>query len=211
MLKHTISQLNFPELNYEYNSLEPWIDAQTMELHHSKHHQGYFNNLKNAVKDTELEHQTLSQLFDNISNLSAAVRNNGGGHYNHSLFWSIMSADGKRAPEGDLLKAIENEFGSFDQFKTKFAEAAMTRFGSGWAWLSIKKDKSLCVCSSPNQDNPLMDVSGCKGIPILGLDVWEHAYYLKYQNRRPEYVTNFWNVCDWTVIEENYKKALFAL
>ncbi|MDO9511859.1 MAG: superoxide dismutase [Bacteroidales bacterium] len=211
MLNKKLNELIFPQLNYEYSALEPYIDAQTMELHYSKHHQGYFTNLLNAVKDTELENKSLLEIFENISNLPVAIRNNGGGHFNHSLFWNIMSPDGKRAPSGELLKAIEKDFGSFDQFKSKFEDAAKTRFGSGWAWLSVKKDKSLCVCSSANQDNPLMDVSECKAMPILGLDVWEHAYYLKYQNRRPDYVNNFWNVADWDVIENNYKLALNSI
>ena len=198
----------FPALPYAYDALEPHIDRMTMELHHTKHHKGYFDKFTAAIKGTDLESKSLHEIFANISKAPAAVRNNGGGFYNHSLFWEILSPNGGGKPTGELADAINKAFGSFEEFQTKFNDAAATRFGSGWAWLSVKPDKSLSVCSSPNQDNPLMDVHECKGTPILGLDVWEHAYYLKYQNRRPDYIGAFWNLVNWTKVAENYKKAL---
>lgn len=198
----------FPALPYAYDALEPHIDRMTMELHHTKHHKGYFDKFTAAIKGTELESKSLPEIFVNISKAPAAVRNNGGGFYNHSLFWEILSPNGGGKPTGELADAINKTFGSFEEFQTKFNDAAATRFGSGWAWLSVKPDKSLSVCSSPNQDNPLMDVHDCKGTPIMGLDVWEHAYYLKYQNRRPDYIGAFWNLVNWGKVADNYKKAL---
>ena len=198
----------FPALPYAYDALEPHIDRMTMELHHTKHHRGYFDKFTAAIKGTDLESKSLPEIFASISKAPAAVRNNGGGFYNHSLFWEILSPKGGGKPTGELAEAINKAFGSFEEFQTKFNDAAATRFGSGWAWLSVKPDKSLSVCSSPNQDNPLMDVHECKGTPIMGLDVWEHAYYLKYQNRRPDYINAFWNLVNWAKVTENYKKAL---
>lgn len=193
-----------PALPYAYDALEPHIDTQTMQIHHGKHHQAYVNNLNAAVAGTAWENASLEEIMSNISSLSPAVRNNGGGHYNHSLFWTVMSPDGGGAPSGALAAAIDQAFGSFDAFKEEFSKAATTRFGSGWAWLCVKKDGNLCVCSSPNQDNPLMDISECPGTPILGLDVWEHAYYLHYQNRRPDYIKAFWNVVNWKEVERRF-------
>ncbi len=198
----------FPALPYAYDALEPHIDRMTMELHYTKHHRGYFDKFTAAIKGTDLESKSLPEIFANISKAPVAVRNNGGGFYNHSLFWEILSPSGGGKPSGELADAINKAFGSFEEFQTKFNDAAATRFGSGWAWLSVKPDKSLSVCSSANQDNPLMDVHECKGTPIMGLDVWEHAYYLKYQNRRPDYIGAFWNLVNWTKVAENYKKAL---
>jgi Fe-Mn family superoxide dismutase len=192
-------------LPYEYDALEPYIDKMTMEIHHGKHHNAYVNNLNAAVEGTELAGKSLEELFKNISKQPVAVRNNGGGHFNHTLFWSVMGPNGG-TPEGDLLKAINSEFKSFDDFKTAFNNAAATRFGSGWAWL-IVRDGKLAIGSTPNQDNPLMDVSDIKGTPILALDVWEHAYYLKYQNRRPEYIGNWWNVVNWKEVSRRYTEA----
>ncbi|HNV95710.1 MAG TPA: superoxide dismutase [Bacteroidales bacterium] len=197
-----------PKLNYGYEALEPYIDAQTMDIHYNKHHGAYVNNLNAAIKGTEMEKKSLMQLFQNMSQYPAAVRNNGGGHFNHTLFWSIMAPNAGGSPSGKLAEAINEAFGSFDKFKEQFENAAKTRFGSGWAWLAVDKNKKLFVSSTPNQDNPLMDVAEQKGIPILGLDVWEHAYYLKYQNRRPDYVTNFWNVVNWKEVEKRFEEAI---
>lgn len=202
-----MGKFNLPDLPYSYDSLEPYIDAATMEIHHSKHHAGYVNNLNNAVAGTELEEKSLEELIANAGKVSAAVRNNSGGHFNHSLFWSIMEKDKGGNPSGKLGDAINSTFGSFDNFKNDFSKAAATRFGSGWAWLSVTEGK-LAISSTPNQDNPLMDVVETKGTPVLGLDVWEHAYYLKYQNRRPEYIENFFNVIDWDAVAKRYKNAL---
>lgn len=198
----------FPSLPYAYDALEPHIDRMTMEIHYTKHHRAYFDKFVAAIQGTDLESQTIEQIFSSISKAPAAVRNNGGGFYNHQLFWEILSPKGGGLPTGKLAEAIQQKFGSFEEFKAKFNDAAANRFGSGWAWLSVKPDKSLCVCSSPNQDNPLMDVHDCQGKPILGLDVWEHAYYLKYQNRRPDYIQAFWNLVNWEKVSENYEKAL---
>lgn len=173
-----------PKLNYDYNALEPHIDARTMEIHHSKHHQAYVTNLNNAIAGTEWEGKSIEELMKNISKISPAVRNNGGGHFNHSLFWTIIKPNGGGNPDGAIATAIDATFGSYEKMKEEFTKAATTRFGSGWAWLCVKADKSICICSSPNQDNPTMDISECPGMPILGLDVWEHAYYLHYQNRQ---------------------------
>jgi len=197
-----------PKLPYDFNALEPHIDAKTMEIHHGKHHNTYVTNLNNAVAGTDAEKLSVEEICKNISKYSAAVRNNGGGHYNHSLFWTVMGPNKGGTPSGALADAINKAFGSFDEFKTQFTQAATTRFGSGWAWLCVKDDKSLAVCSTPNQDNPLMDVSECKGTPILGLDVWEHAYYLNYQNRRPDYIGAFWNVVNWDEVARRYNEAL---
>ena len=197
-----------PALNYAYDSLEPHIDAKTMEIHHGKHHAGYTNNLNNAIKDSELEGKSIKDILSNLDLNNSAVRNNGGGFYNHSLFWSVMSADGGGSPSGDLAKAIDASFGSFEEFKAAFSKAAATRFGSGWAWLCVQPGGKLGVCSTANQDNPLMKDIGCGGTPVLGLDVWEHAYYLNYQNRRPDYIAGFFNVIDWNVVSENFAKAI---
>ncbi|MBS4014603.1 MAG: superoxide dismutase [Bacteroidetes bacterium] len=195
-------------LPYAYDALEPYIDKATMEIHHTKHHQAYVNNLNAAIEGTEMEGKSLEELFANMGKYPMAVRNNGGGHWNHTMFWSIMGPNGGGKPSGKLLKAIEEKFGSFEKFQEEFNKAAATRFGSGWAWLSVDSNKALQVSSTPNQDNPLMDVADVKGIPILGIDVWEHAYYLKYQNRRPEYVGNFWNVINWKEVERRYDEAI---
>ncbi len=202
-----MGKFNLPELPYSYDALEPYIDAQTMEIHFNKHHGGYVNNLNNAVSGTELEGKSLEELLASAGSVPAAVRNNGGGHFNHSLFWTIMGKDKGGNPAGKLADDINATFGSFDNFKTEFAKAAATRFGSGWAWLLVK-DGKLVISSTPNQDNPLMDVAEVKGTPVLGLDVWEHAYYLKYQNRRPEYIENFFNVVNWDAVADRYAKAL---
>ena len=197
-----------PALNYAYDSLEPHIDAKTMAIHHGKHHAGYTNNLNNAIKDSELEGKSIKDILSSLDLNNSAVRNNGGGFYNHSLFWSVMSADGGGSPSGDLAKAINASFGSFEEFKAAFSKAAATRFGSGWAWLCVQPGGKLGVCSTANQDNPLMKDIGCGGTPVLGLDVWEHAYYLNYQNRRPDYIAGFFNVIDWNVVSENFAKAI---
>jgi Fe-Mn family superoxide dismutase len=196
-------------LPYASNALEPHIDARTMEIHHDKHHAAYTTNLNNAIKGTEWENKSIEDIIANISKAPVAVRNNGGGFWNHNFFWNIMAPNAGGTPTGELAEDINKTFGSFDEFKTKFAAAAATRFGSGWAWLCVSA-KGLEICSTANQDNPLMDLegaNGCKGIPILGIDVWEHAYYLHYQNRRPDYVTAFWNVVNWNKVSELYTKA----
>lgn len=194
-----------PSLPYAHDALEPHIDARTMEIHHGKHHNGYVTNLNNAVAGTDLEGKSLEDLLKNHMD-NTAVRNNGGGHYNHSLFWSIMRPGGGGNPTGDLGAAIDSAFGSFEGFKEAFSKAAATRFGSGWAWLCVK-DGKLEVCSSANQDNPLMPGIGCEGTPIVGLDVWEHAYYLNYQNRRPDYIAAFFNVINWEEVSKRFKEA----
>jgi Fe-Mn family superoxide dismutase len=194
-------------LPYAYDALEPHIDAQTMQIHHGKHHQAYVDNLNKAIVGTDAEDLTLEELMANMSAYPAAVRNNGGGHFNHTLFWSILGPNAGGAPTGDLAQAINEAFGSFEALKEKMNTAGTTRFGSGWAWLLVN-DGKLLVSSTPNQDNPLMDMAEVKGTPILGIDVWEHAYYLKYQNRRPEYLTNIWNVINWEAVSLRYKAAL---
>jgi Fe-Mn family superoxide dismutase len=194
-------------LPYANNALEPHFDALTMEIHHDRHHNAYVTNLNAAVKDTPLEGKTLEELFASISTLAPAVRNNGGGHFNHDLFWNILSPNGGGAPVGTLAAAIDAKFGSFDAFKEEFKKAGLTRFGSGWAWLVAQKDGSVAVSSTPNQDNPLMDVADVKGFPVIGIDVWEHAYYLKFQNKRPDYIDAFWSVVDWTKAESRYIAA----
>ena len=195
-----------PALPYAFDALEPHFDARTMEIHHGKHHNAYVTNLNNAIAGTELEGKSLEELMT-VAGSNTAVRNNGGGHWNHSLFWQILSPNGGGAPTGELAAAIDAKFGSFDAFKETFNKAAATRFGSGWAWLCVDTKKELCVCSSPNQDNPLMDVAECPGTPIMGLDVWEHAYYLHYQNRRPDYISAFWNVVNWEEVSKRYAAA----
>jgi Fe-Mn family superoxide dismutase len=195
-----------PALPYAHDALEPHIDKQTMEIHHGKHHNAYVTNLNNAVAGSDTEKLSIEAICQNISKYPPAVRNNGGGHYNHSLFWTIMGPKAGGEPAGELAAAINSVFGNFADFKTQFGNAGITRFGSGWAWL-IVKDGKLAICSTPNQDNPLMDIAEVKGKPILGLDVWEHAYYLKYQNRRPDYIAAFWNVVNWNQVAENFKKA----
>lgn len=195
-------------LPYAFDALEPHIDARTMEIHHGKHHQAYVNKLNDAIKDTELAGMNLEDIFQNMSKHPTGVRNNGGGHWNHSLFWQILSPDGGGQPGGKLLEEINAQFESFDKFQEKFNTAAATRFGSGWAWLVVDADGKLHVTSTPNQDNPLMDVAEVKGVPILGIDVWEHAYYLKYQNRRPDYVNSFWNVINWAEVERRYSELV---
>ena len=193
-----------PKLNYNYGALEPHIDARTMEIHHSKHHAGYTSKLNAAIEGTSDEGKSIEDIIS-AGNLSAAVRNNGGGFYNHSLFWDIMSPNGGGTPTGELAEKINEAFGSFEEFKTEFSNAAATQFGSGWAWLCYKNGK-LEVCSTPNQDNPIMQ-EGCGGTPILGIDVWEHAYYLNYQNRRPDYINAFFNVVDWNRVAEHMNNA----
>lgn len=196
-----------PKLNYDYNALEPHIDARTMEIHHSKHHNGYTNKLNAAIEGTAHADASIEDILAQAGSAGAAVRNNGGGFYNHSLFWSVMSPNGGGNPSGDLADAINDAFGSFEAFKDAFSTAAKTQFGSGWAWLLVGADGKLHVSGTPNQDNPLMDVAEVKGTPILGLDVWEHAYYLNYQNRRPDYVEAFFNVIDWDAVAKRYAAA----
>jgi Fe-Mn family superoxide dismutase len=195
-----------PKLPYAYDALEPFIDARTMEIHHSKHHQAYVTNLNNAIAGSETEKLSIEEICKNISNYPVAVRNNGGGHYNHSLFWTSMGPNAGGEPTGELVAAIVSAFGTFADFKTQFAAAGATRFGSGWAWLSLSGGK-LVVSSTPNQDNPLMDIAEVKGTPILGMDVWEHAYYLHYQNRRPDYIAAFWNVVNWNEVAKRFNEA----
>jgi len=193
-------------LPYANNALEPHFDAMTMEIHHDRHHNAYVTNLNAAVEGTDLEGKSLEELLANISKLSPAVRNNGGGHFNHDLFWNILSPNGGGNPVGELASAIDSAFGRFDNFKAEFKKAAATRFGSGWAWL-VSNGGKVSVGSTPNQDNPVMDVSDIKGTPIIGLDVWEHAYYLKFQNKRPDYIDAFWNVVDWNAAEKRYQAS----
>lgn len=208
-LKGTSIESEFPALPYSYDALEPHIDARTMEIHYDKHHRAYHTNFINAIKDTPAAKQTVEEVFASISKLPEAVRNNGGGYHNHLLFWNNLSKNTGK-PSADLLKAIDSTFGSFDKFREAFGNAAKTRFGSGWAWLVLKSDRTLAIGSTANQDSPLMDVSPVKGFPLLSLDVWEHAYYLKYQNRRPEYVEAFWNVVNWEEVNRRYNEALKA-
>jgi Fe-Mn family superoxide dismutase len=195
-----------PALPYAHDALEPHIDTQTMQIHHGKHHQAYVDNLNKAVAGSENENKSLEELVRHAGSISPAVRNNGGGHWNHSFFWTVIGPNAGGQPTGALAEAITKTFGSFDAFKEKFNTAGATRFGSGWAWLIKKEDGSLEVTSTPNQDNPLMEIAEVKGTPLLGCDVWEHAYYLKYQNRRPEYLAAFWNVVNWNKVSELYGK-----
>ncbi len=196
-----------PKLPYAYDALEPHIDARTMEIHHTKHHNGYTTKLNGAIEGTALEGKSIDDILATLDMSNGAVRNNGGGFYNHSLFWEILSPNGGGEPKGELANAITSAFGSFEEFKNKFSSAAGTRFGSGWAWLCVHKGGKVEVCSTPNQDNPLMPGIGCGGTPIMGLDVWEHAYYLNYQNRRPDYVQAFLGIVNWNKVEENYANA----
>jgi Fe-Mn family superoxide dismutase len=198
-----IMSFELPQLPYAFDALEPHVDARTMEIHHGKHHAGYTNKLNTAIADTENEGKSIEDILKNLDMNNAALRNNGGGFYNHSLFWSVMSPNGGGLPTGELADAINEAFGDFDTFKSAFSKAAATRFGSGWAWLCSTNGK-LDVCSSANQDNPLMPSIGCGGVPILGIDVWEHAYYLNYQNRRPDYVSAFFNVVNWEEVSARY-------
>jgi len=193
-----------PKLDYAHDALEPHIDAKTMEIHHGKHHAGYTNKLNAAVEGTDLEGKSIEDILQNLDLSNSAVRNNGGGFYNHRLFWQVMSPKGGGKPKGSVAKAIDNAFGSFDKFKDAFSKAAATQFGSGWAWLCVHEGGKVEVCSTPNQDNPVMPNVSCGGTPILGLDVWEHAYYLNYQNRRPDYIEAFFNVINWDKVEELY-------
>ncbi|MGM0620166.1 MAG: superoxide dismutase [Bacteroidota bacterium] len=193
-----------PKLGYDYNALEPHIDARTMEIHHSKHHGGYTTKLNNAVEGTELEGKSIEEILKNVSAHSTAVRNNGGGFYNHNLYWQVIAPGGAKSPSGELLDAINESFGSLEKFREAFVQAALTRFGSGWAWLVLQNNK-LAVSSTPNQDNPLMDVADVQGTPVLGIDVWEHAYYLKYQNKRPDYVNAFWELINWDEAARRFK------
>jgi len=193
-----------PKLAYSYDALEPHIDARTMEIHHSKHHNAYTTNLNNAIQGTDLEGKTIENILINLDMQNKAVRNNGGGYYNHCLYWSIISPNGGNEPTGELKTAIENSFGSFHEFKEQFSKAAATQFGSGWAWLCVDKKRKLSICATANQDNPLMPNIGCDGTPILTIDVWEHAYYLNYQNRRPDYIEAFFNVINWEEVLRLY-------
>ena len=193
-----------PQLPYAYDALEPYIDARTMEIHHTKHHNAYTTNLNAAVAGTDMEGKTIENILINLDMKNAAVRNNGGGFFNHNLFWTVMSPDGGGLPTGDLLAAIESAFGTFEEFKAKFSKAGITQFGSGWAWLCVHKGGKLDVCGTPNQDNTLMPGVGCGGTPILGMDVWEHAYYLHYQNRRPDYIESFFNLINWVEVSRRY-------
>ena len=195
-----------PQLPYSHDALEPHIDAKTMEIHHGKHHAGYTNNLNNAIKGTALENSTVEKILSGLDMDNMAIRNNGGGFFNHSLFWNVMSPNGGGNPSGDLMDAMNNSFGSFEDFKSAFSKAAGTRFGSGWAWLCVHSGGKLEICSTANQDNPLMSGIGCEGYPILGLDVWEHAYYLNYQNRRPDYIAGFFNIINWEVVSKSFSE-----
>lgn len=193
-----------PKLKYEYNALEPHIDARTMEIHHTKHHQGYTNNLNNAISGTPLENKAIEEILSGLDMTNMAVRNNGGGFFNHALFWEVINPENKGRLSGPLKDAVESAFGSFDGFKEAFSKAAATQFGSGWAWLCVHKGGKVEICATPNQDNPIMPGVGCGGYPILGIDVWEHAYYLNYQNRRPDYIQAFFNVINWNEVERRY-------
>ena len=203
-LKQIIMAFELPQLDYGYDALEPHIDARTMEIHHGKHHAGYTSKLNAAIEGTGMANMSIDDILKNLDMSNGAVRNNGGGFYNHTLFWKVMSPNGGGTPKGDLSSAIDAAYGSFDAFKDAFAKAAATRFGSGWAWLCVHPGGKVEVCSTPNQDNPLMPGVSCGGTPILGLDVWEHAYYLNYQNRRPDYISAFWNVVNWDEVSARF-------
>ena len=206
-LKQILMAFELPQLNYAYDALEPHIDARTMEIHHSKHHNGYTNNLNTAIAGTDLETKSIETILGDLDMSNKALRNNGGGFYNHSLFWNVMNPEGKEALSGELKDAILLAYGTFEDFKSAFSKAAATQFGSGWAWLCVHKGGKVEVCSTPNQDNPLMPGVSCSGTPILGLDVWEHAYYLNYQNRRPDYIEAFFSVINWTEVEKRFSVA----
>jgi Fe-Mn family superoxide dismutase len=207
-LKNIIMAFELPSLSYAYDALEPNIDARTMEIHHSKHHNGYTTNLNNAIADTAIANLSIEEILSGLDMENNAVRNNGGGFYNHRLFWEIMSPDGGGTPLGDLANAIDNAFESFEGFKTAFSKSAASQFGSGWAWLCVQKGGNLDLCATANQDNPLMPEVGCGGTPILGIDVWEHAYYLNYQNRRPDYINAFFNVINWSKVSDLYSAGI---
>ena len=202
--KNKIMAFELPKLNYSYDSLEPHIDSKTMEIHHGKHHAGYTNNLNNAISGSELENHSIEEILKNLNMDNSALRNNAGGYYNHNLFWNILSPNGGGKPNGKLLESINQNFESFENFKNEFSKAAATRFGSGWAWLCVHENGKLEICSTANQDNPLMPGIGCGGFPILAIDVWEHAYYLNYQNRRPDYINAFFNLINWNQVNESY-------
>ena len=204
----TTNKFEFPALPYGYDALEPFIDKLTLEIHHGKHHKAYYDNFVAAVKGTEMESMDIKEIFRNMSKYPMAVRNNGGGYYNHTFYWEGMKAPGGGLPTGKLSDAIKKDFNSFDEFKTQFSDAGKTRFGSGWAWLNADDKGKLFISSTPNQDNPLMDLSEKKGTPLLVMDVWEHAYYLKYQNKRPDYIEAFWNVVNWEEVTKRYEKVL---
>lgn len=206
-LKQILMAFELPQLNYAYDALEPHIDARTMEIHHSKHHNGYTNNLNTAIAGTDLETKSIETILGGLDMSNKALRNNGGGFYNHSLFWNVMNPEGKEALSGELKDAILSAYGTFEDFKSAFSKAAATQFGSGWAWLCVHKGGEVEVCSTPNQDNPLMPGISCSGTPILGLDVWEHAYYLNYQNRRPDYIEAFFSVINWTEVDKRFSAA----
>ena len=197
-----------PDLSYDHDALEPHIDSKTMQIHHGKHHAGYTNKLNAAIEGTDLEGKSIDEILKNLDMNNGAVRNNGGGYYNHCLFWEVMGPNCGGSPTGKIADAINKSFGSFEEFKSKFSSAAATRFGSGWAWLCAHPNGELEICSTANQDNPLMSAQGCGGTPILGLDVWEHAYYLNYQNRRPDYVSAFFNVINWSTVSDKYESAI---
>jgi Fe-Mn family superoxide dismutase len=205
-MTNAVAQHKLPELPYSFNALEPYIDAQTMEIHYTKHHQGYVTNLNNALNEDQKK-LSINQLLSTVSKLSPAIRNNAGGHYNHSLFWTILANTKNTQPSAQLMKAIETQFLSMDSLKSTLNKAASTRFGSGWAWLVVTSERNLVVCSTPNQDNPLMDIAEVKGTPILGIDVWEHAYYLKYQNKRADYLSAIWNIINWEEVSSRYGEA----
>jgi len=206
----TTNNFEFKALPYSYDALEPFIDKLTLEIHYGKHHKAYFDNFLAAIKGTEMESMNIKEIFKKISNYPMAVRNNSGGYFNHTFYWENMKAKGGGQPAGELSEAVSKSFTSFEEFKKQFSDAGKTRFGSGWAWLSLDDKGKLFICSTPNQDNPLMDIAEKKGIPLLTMDVWEHAYYLKYQNKRPDYIDAFWNVVNWKVVAERYEHAMKA-
>ncbi len=205
---NALNKFEFQPLPFGYDALEPFIDKQTVEIHYSKHHKAYYDNFINAIEGTEMESMDIKDIFMNISKYPMAVRNNGGGYFNHAFYWENMTAHGGDLPTGKLSETIANDFGSFEELKKQFVDAGKTRFGSGWAWLCLDEKGSIFICSTPNQDNPLMDITKIKGIPLLTMDVWEHAYYLKYQNKRPDYIDAFWSVVNWKVVAERYENAL---
>jgi len=205
---NALNKFEFQPLPFGYDALEPFIDKQTVEIHYRKHHKAYYDNFINAIEGTEMESMDIKDIFMNISKYPMAVRNNGGGYFNHAFYWENMTAHGGDLPTGKLSETIANDFRSFEELKKQFVDAGKTRFGSGWAWLCLDEKGSIFICSTPNQDNPLMDITKIKGIPLLTMDVWEHAYYLKYQNKRPDYIDAFWSVVNWKVVAERYENAL---